>query len=148
MAWTDACDQDHQETFAVGIAHIADWIFKYFRKAPISSGLFSLVYSRSLMMVLLRVPSSFSFLITVHRGASSTKQPRDRLHRSYRRERDSSLRPPRSLHLSTRRSSMPGLSASCSQISNVGLDIRSGTSWTGAFLVWRVEGRWEPEAPM
>src|ERR1700738_3566604 len=40
MAWTDARDQDHQETFAVGIAHIADWIFKCLRKAPISIGAF------------------------------------------------------------------------------------------------------------
>jgi hypothetical protein len=37
MARTDARDQDHQETFAVGIADIADWIF---RKAPISIGAF------------------------------------------------------------------------------------------------------------
>jgi hypothetical protein len=40
VAWTIARDQDHQEAFAVGIAHIADWIFKYFRKAPISIGAF------------------------------------------------------------------------------------------------------------
>jgi hypothetical protein len=35
------------------------------------SGLFSLVYSRSLIMVLLHIPSSFSFLITVVRSAGS-----------------------------------------------------------------------------
>jgi membrane protein len=64
-------DQGHQETFAVGIAHIADWIFKYFRKAPISIGAFLFGLLTVFDDGLAAVPSSFSFLITVVRSAGS-----------------------------------------------------------------------------